>query len=155
MDLSELSTSTSNGDGDFFVVVDSANAQKKLTKGNINNSGFNNDAGYTTNVGDITGVTAGTLLDGGGTSGSVTLNVDLSELSTSTSNTDGDFFVVVDSSNAQRKLTKGNINNSGFNNDAGYTTNVGDITGVTAGNGLTGGGASGSVTLKCWSRYRY
>ena len=59
MDLSELSTSTSNGDGDFFVVVDSANAQKKLTKGNINNSGFNNDAGYTTNVGDITGVTAG------------------------------------------------------------------------------------------------
>jgi len=147
VDLSELSTSTSNGDGDFFVVVDSANAQKKLTKGNINNSGFNNDAGYTTNVGDITGVTAGTLLDGGGTSGSVTLNVDLSELSTSTSNTDGDFFVVVDSSNAQRKLTKGNINNSGFNNDAGYTTNVGDITGVTAGNGLTGGGASGSVTL--------
>ena len=102
MDLSELSTSTSNGDGDFFVVVDSANAQKKLTKGNINNSGFNNDAGYTTNVGDITGVTAGTLLDGGGTSGSVTLNVDLSELSTSTSNTDGDFFVVVDSSNAQK-----------------------------------------------------
>jgi len=147
VDLSELSTSTSNGDGDFFVVVDSANAQKKLTKGNINNSGFNNDAGYTTNVGDITGVTAGTLLDGGGTSGSVTLNVDLSELSTSTSNTDGDFFVVVDSSNAQKKLTKGNINNSGFNNDAGYTTNVGDITGVTAGNGLTGGGASGSVTL--------
>jgi len=46
-----------------------------------------------------------------------------------------------------KKLTKGNINNSGFNNDAGYTTNVGDITGVTAGSGLTGGGASGSVTL--------
>ena len=47
----------------------------------------------------------------------------------------------------KKKLTKGNINNSGFNNDAGYTTNVGDITGVTAGSGLTGGGASGSVTL--------
>ena len=75
VDLSELTTSTSNGDGDFFVVVDSANAQKKLTKGNINNSGFNNDAGYTTNVGDITGVTAGSGLTGGGASGSVTLNV--------------------------------------------------------------------------------
>ena len=75
-----LTTSTSDADGDFFVVVDSANAQKKLTKGNINNSGFNNDAGYTTNTGDITGVTAGTLLDGGGTTGDVTLNVDFLNL---------------------------------------------------------------------------
>jgi hypothetical protein len=41
---------------------------------NINISGFNNDAGYTTNTGDITAVTAGTGMSGGGTSGSVTLN---------------------------------------------------------------------------------
>ena len=121
IDLSELTTSTSDADGDFFAVVDSANAQKKLTKANINISGFNNDAGYTTNVGDITGVTAGTLLDGGGTTGTVTLNVDLSELATSTSDTDGDFFVVVDSGNAQKKLTKANIALSGFNNDSNFT----------------------------------
>jgi len=98
----------------------------------------------------VAGITAGTAIDvsGSGSEGaSPTINVDLSELSTSTTNGDGDYFVVVDTSNAQRKLTKGNINISGFNNDSGFTTNVGDITGVTAGNGLTGGGSSGTPTL--------
>jgi hypothetical protein len=222
VDLSELATSTTDGDGDYFVVVDTTNNQRKLTKANINISGFNNDAGYTTNVGDITGVTAGSGITGGGTSGTVTIshadtssqgsvnnsgntviqditldtyghitsigsttlsipsaannatitlsagtgligggnfttdqssnetitfNIDLNELSTSTADGDGDYFVVVDTSGVERKLTKGNINISGFNNDAGYTTNVGDITGVSAGGGLTGGGTSGSVTL--------
>src|SRR5210317_1702979 len=161
VDLSELTTSTSDADGDFFVVVDSANAQKKLTKGNINNSGFNNDAGFTTNTGTVTSVsggngltgsvtTSGSLAVGAGTLIDVTadaVSVDLSELATSTSDADGDFFAVVDSANAQKKLTKANINISGFNNDAGYTTNVGDITGVTAGTNLTGGGTSGTVTI--------
>jgi len=98
----------------------------------------------------VADITAGTAIDvsgGGSETATVTVNVDLSELSTSTTDGDGDYFVVVDTVNAQRKLTKGNINISGFNNDAGYTTNVGDITGVTAGSGLTGGGSSGSVTL--------
>jgi hypothetical protein len=150
LDLNELTTSTSDTDGDFFIVVDSGGTQRKLTKGNINNSGFNNDAGYTTNTGDITGVTAGDGLTGGGSSGGVSLavgagtlidvaadavNVDLSELTTSTSDGDGDFFAVVDSANAQKKLTKGNINLSGFNNDSGFITGnetitlSGDITG--------------------------
>jgi len=116
----------------------------------------------TPTTGDITSVVAGSGLTGGATSGAATLNVgagnlidvqadqidvDLSELTTSTSDGDGDFFVVVDASNAQKKLTKGNINNSGFNNDAGYTTNTGDITSVVAGSGLTGGATSGAATL--------
>jgi hypothetical protein len=105
-------------------------------------NGTSTSLGGSINVGDITGVTAGTLLDGGGTSGSVTLNVDLSELTTSTSNGDGDFFCVVDSANAQKKLTKGNINISGFNNDSGFSTTTGTVTSVqvTPGTGLDGGG---------------
>ena len=152
VDLSELTTSTSDGDGDFFVVVDSANAQKKLTKANINISGFNNDAGYSTTTGTVTsvGVTAGTGLSGGGTvttSGSVTLNVDLSELTDMTAGMIGtDEFIVLDGG-ADRRKAANEIGLSIFNNDAGFTTNVGDITAVTAGSGLTGGGTSGSVTL--------
>src|SRR5210317_189097 len=218
VDLSELVTSTTNGDGDFFVVVDSSNGQHKLTKANINISEFNNDSGFTTNTGDITAVvagtglsggatsgsatlnvsgltvsefagssiqlssesfvdndtslmtsaaiedrilskgytantgditsvTAGTGLNGGGTSGDISLNIDLAELTDMTETmTSSDEFIVLDGGLDRRKAAS-EIGLSIFNNDSGFTTNVGDITNVTAGTGLSGGGASGSVTL--------
>jgi surfactin synthase thioesterase subunit len=204
VDLSELTTSTSDADGDFFVVVDSVSAQKKLTKANINISGFNNDSGFidgsslnasnldsgtvpdarfpatlpAASGANLTSLNASNLASGtvpdarfpatlpaisGANltnldasdlaSGTVPIaRIDLNLLTTSTADGDGDFFVVVDSVGAEKKLTKANINISGFNNNSGFTTNTGTVTsvGVTAGSGLTGGGTvttSGTVTL--------
>lgn len=94
--------------------------------------GLVSDLPFTDNTGTVTsvGITAGALIDVTNspitTNGNITVAVDLSELTTSTSNGDGDYFVVVDTANAQKKLTKANINISGFNNDAGYITSAGN-----------------------------
>jgi hypothetical protein len=53
-DLNTLTTSTTDGDGDYFAVVDTSGNQRKLTKANINISGFNNNAGYVTASSDTT-----------------------------------------------------------------------------------------------------
>ena len=58
----------------------------------------------TPTTGDITGVTAGVGLSGGGSSGSVTLTLDFSELSTVTP-ADGDFFATLDSDGANEQKT--------------------------------------------------
>lgn len=94
------------------------NSSVTVTAGNglVNGGSVSLGGSVTLNVG------AGTLIDVDGDN----VNVDLSELTTSTSNGDGDFFVVTDTSNVQRKLTKGNINISGFNNDAGFITSSGN-----------------------------
>jgi hypothetical protein len=96
----------------------------------------------------VASVAAGTAIDIGGTAGegwTATVNLDLSELTTSTADDDGDYFVVVDSSNAQKKLTKANINLSGFNND--LTLASGTVTSVDSGDYLTGGPITSSGTL--------
>ena len=57
----------------FATAAQGALADSALQAGD-NISSLTNDAGYTANIGDITGVTAGSGLTGGGTSGSVTVS---------------------------------------------------------------------------------
>jgi hypothetical protein len=103
--------------------------------------------GYVTG-GDITAVTAGTGISGGGSSGAVSLAFDGSELPDMTAAVTGsaDELVILDAGVSSRKLVS-EITLSDFNNDNGWTSNVGDITGVTAGAGISGGGTSGTVTV--------
>ena len=141
LDLSELSTATV-ATGDYVAVEDvTDNSSKKVTAQSIADLAPQ---------GDITGVTAGTLVDVTDPTGPApTVNVDLSEAATSTSDADGDYFLVTDAAAAQYKLTKANIALSGMNNDSGWTSNAGDITGITtaATSGLNGGATSGAATL--------
>src|SRR6056300_372360 len=128
---------------DEFIVLD-AGLERRKAANEIGLSIFNNDSGFTSNVGDITGVTAGTGLSGGGSSGSVTLNVSgltVSELAAGSIQLSSESFVDNDTS----LMTSAAINDR--IESFGYTTNTGDITGVTAGTGLSGGGSSGGVTL--------
>jgi hypothetical protein len=86
-------------------------------------------------TGDITGVTAGTGLTGGGLSGDVTLNADTTYLQRRVTGTCAAGSSIA-SISATGTVTCEVDDNSG-----------GDITGVTAGTGLTGGGTTGTVTL--------
>ena len=91
----------------------------------------------TATTGDITGVTAGTALDGGGVSGTVTLNVDVNAASVVTATTT-DYILIEDvTDNSTKKALISDI------------VSAGDITEVNtaANSGLAGGATSGAVSL--------
>lgn len=143
VDLSELTDMTGAEAGTDELVILDAGTQKRKAINEINLSSFNDDLGYA--AGDITAVTAGTGLSGGGTSGAVTVNIDFSSLTDMTGAEAGtDELVILDAGTEKRKAIN-EINLSSFNDDLGYAS--GDITAVTAGVGLSGGGTSGAVSL--------
>ena len=109
-------------------------------------SELTNDSGFTTNTGDITGVTAGTGLSGGGTSGTVTLNLDFSELTDMTGDITGTTEFILQNGTTESRKAASEIKLSNFNNDSGFTTNTGTVTSVSGTGTVSGLTLSGTVT---------
>ena len=99
------------------------------------------DGKHAADLGDITGVTAGTGLSGGGTEDNVTLSANTTYLQRRVTGTApaGQYLRQI---NADGTVITGIDANSG-----------GDITAVVAGTGLSGGGTSGSVALSANTTY--
>ena len=82
LDFSELTDMTGDISGTTEFILQNGTTESRKAASEITLSAFNNDSGWTSNVGDITGVTAGNYLTGGGATGSVTLNVDATTTAT-------------------------------------------------------------------------
>ena len=134
-DVNNSTSATATG-ADYVLIsdTDDSNATKKALISDIT---------ALAPQGDLTGLTAGNLVDITSATGPVpTIDVDLSEASTSTTDGDGDYFIVVDAANAQYKLTKANIALSGMNNDSGWTTNTGTVTSVSGTSPISSSGGT-------------
>lgn len=103
----------------------------------------------TPTTGDITGVTAGTGLSGGGSSGTVTLDLDLGELTVGGTLIATDYLIAENGGVDNRQLIS-SIPLSIFNNNSGWTSNSGTVTSIATTAPILGGTitSTGTISLR-------
>ena len=105
-------------------------------------------------TGDITGVTAGAGLSGGGTTGTVALALDFSELTDMTGVISGATEFILQNGAVESRKAASEIQLSFFSNNSGWTSNTGTVTSIgvsSTDSSITGTGTittSGSFDLQ-------
>jgi len=154
-----LGTDLSNGSGSAggtatasTLVAAPVSTATSLGGGSASNSALATQLAIKTYVdsnagtGDVTGVTAGDGLSGGGDSGALTLALDLNELGTETSIDQADFIAMVDATDdGSEKITFSNLEDTIFGNvSSGATIAAGGAL-TLANTSVTNGMLAGSI----------
>lgn len=127
---------------DFILIADTSDSGN-VKKTALSNLPFTNYSAAS--------ITAGTGLSGGGSltsGGTVTLDLDFSELEDMTADISGTTEFILLNAGTESRKTANEIKLSNFVNDAGWTSNTGSVTsvGLTAGTGITITGESPITT---------